>query len=143
MKHWVKRLRGALGMGLIWGLAWGFVGGLMEVVDPRGRIVDIWPIVLAIPGFIGGVVFAIVLTSAEGRRPFDELSIRRFGFWGAMTGALLGLIPFLLVGLNPVITLPLAVLGALSASGTLAIARKADDRARLAAGQHEAINGHD
>jgi hypothetical protein len=47
---------------------------------------------LAIPGFLGGAVFSAVLRIAEGRRRFDELSLPRFGFWGAVTGLLLGVL---------------------------------------------------
>ncbi len=84
MKTLLRRLRGALGMGLTWALGWAVVGGaVMEgIVDPDGRILDMWPQTLAIPGFLGGVVFAFLLWIAEGRRRFDELSLPRFGLWG-------------------------------------------------------------
>ena len=45
---------------------------------------------LGIPGFFGGVIFSMMLGMAEGRRRFDELSLVRFGVWGAVTGVLLG-----------------------------------------------------
>lgn len=52
-----KSLGGALRMGLI-GAAAGAVAGFgMEVVDPHGEIADIWPTLLAIPGFFVGVVY--------------------------------------------------------------------------------------
>ena len=55
-------------------------------------LVDAWPTALAIPGFLGGAVFSAVLRIAEGRRRFDELSLPRFGAWGAVTGLLLGVL---------------------------------------------------
>ena len=62
------------------------------LMDPMGSLVDVWVTALAIPGFLGGAVFSAVLRIAEGRRRFDELSLPRFGAWGAVTGLLLGVL---------------------------------------------------
>ncbi len=134
--RWLRRVRGALGMGLTWAIAWAVIGGgLMEaIVDPHGRILDMWPQTLAIPGFLGCVVFSMVLWVAEGGRRFEELSIRRFAAWGAVAGVLLGGVALGLGfagGVTPlwlrgaVAIGPLAVLNAASAAGSLAIAKKA------------------
>jgi hypothetical protein len=83
MKKWLRRIRGAVGMGLTWAAGWALVGVLIELfIDPMGSLVDVWPTALAIPGFLGGAVFSAVLRIAEGRRRFDELSLPRFGAWG-------------------------------------------------------------
>lgn len=126
MRKWLRRIRGAVVVGLTWAVGWGLVGFLvMETfVDPHGRIADIWPMVLGMPGFFGGVIFSVVLGMAEGRRRFDELSLPRFGAWGAVTGALLGVLGVAAMGLNGVIIVPLTLLGAASATGSLALARK-------------------
>ena len=93
MKKWLRRIRGAVGMGLTWAAGWALVGVLIELfIDPMGSLVDVWPTALAIPGFLGGAVFSAVLQVAEGRRRFDELSLPRFGAWGAVTGLLLGVL---------------------------------------------------
>ena len=93
MKKWLRRIRGAVGMGLTWAAGWALVGVLIGLfIDQMGSLVDIWPTALAIPGFLGGAVFSAVLRIAEGRRRFDELSLPRFGFWGAVTGLLLGVL---------------------------------------------------
>ncbi len=93
MKKWLRRIRGAVGMGLTWAAGWALVGVLIELfIDPMGSLVDVWPTALAIPGFLGGAVFSAVLRIAEGRRRFDELSLPRFGFWGTVTGLLLGVL---------------------------------------------------
>lgn len=139
MKRWFRRIRGALGMGLIWGAGWGIlVGGFMEAfVDPTGALVDIWPTALAIPGFLGGVVFSTVLGIVEGRRRFDELSLPRFGALGAAVGLLLGglgvaagvasaLLPGVWLGAAVIIGLT-TMLGAVSASGTLVLARTGEE----------------
>jgi hypothetical protein len=93
MKKWLRRIRGAVGMGLTWAAGWALVGALIELLmDPMGSLVDVWVTALAIPGFLGGAVFSTVLRIAEGLRRFDELSLPRFGAWGAVTGLLLGVL---------------------------------------------------
>ena len=136
MTRWLKRIRSALVLGLIWGITWGVVGGtIMEtVVDPHGKIADIWPMIFAIPGFFGGIVFSVVLAIAENRRRFDELAIPRFGIWGAVAGALLGG-GAIAMGLGAPIIVPFTLCGAISASGSLALARRADDRQLIGAGE--------
>jgi O-antigen/teichoic acid export membrane protein len=143
MKKWLRRIRGAIGMGLTWAIGWAFVGGLMELIDRRGELVDIWPMVLGIPGFIAGAVFSVLLWIAEGRRRFDELSLPRFGAWGAVVGLLLGVLGVAagagIEALPPwlraaVVIGPTTLLGAISASGTLALARKGRPRELFDAG---------
>jgi hypothetical protein len=98
MKKWLRRILGAVGMSLIWAAGWGIVGVLIGMfVDPDGSMDEMWVAVGAYSGFLGGVVFFAVLRIAEGRRGFDELSLSRFGAWGAVAGLLLGVLPFALV----------------------------------------------
>ena len=150
MKRWLKRIRGALGMGLTWALGWGLIGGaIMEgIVDPDGQIVDMWPQLLAMPGFLLGVLFSIALWMSERRRRFDELSIPRFATIGAAAGAVLGTV-FLAAGIFPgiplllraaVVLAPLTVLSAASATGTLALARLAVDRGLLKAAHNDELD---
>lgn len=145
MREWLRRIRGALGMGLTWAVVWAIVGGgVMEtVVDPHRKILDMWPQTLAIPGFLSGVVFAVVLWISEGRRRFDELSLPRFTALGAMGGLLLGAL-LVAAGLGrtavPDLWLraaffiaPPTVLSALSAFVTLKLARMPAKREQLPA----------
>jgi O-antigen/teichoic acid export membrane protein len=136
MRTWLRRIRGAVVVGLTWAVGWGLVGLLvMETfVDPHGRIADIWPMVLGIPGFLGGIVFSVMLGMADGRRRFDDLSLPRFGVLGAVTGALLGVAGVAAIGLSGVIIVPLTLLGATSAAGSLALARMGRERELLDAG---------
>jgi hypothetical protein len=98
MKKWLRRILGAVGIGLTWAAGWGLVGVLIGMfVDPDGSMDEMWVAVGAYPGFLGGVVFSAVLQIAEGRRRLDELSLPRFGAWGTAAGLLLGVLPFALV----------------------------------------------
>ena len=134
MQQWGRRVRGALVMGLVWALVWAPVAVLLGVlvIDPDNSMDEMWVMVGAIPGFLGGVVFSIVLGIAARRRRFDELSVPRFAAWGALAGLLVGTVPFL-IG-TPTSAAPQALLAgtvigaitllaALSAAGSLALAR--------------------
>ena len=150
MKKWLKRIRGAVGMGLTWAAAWGVVGAVIAVASvvlgPAGtEYLILGPVMFALPGFIGGASFSTVLGIAERHRTFDELSLPRFAAWGAVGGfvmsLLLGVTSAGPVGSVAVAASIVALLGAGSAAGTLALARKADDRELLDAGAEVADIG--
>jgi len=147
MKTWLRRIRGALGMGLTWAIGGFAVGSAIELINnvwanPWGSLLDIWP-ALALPAFFGGVVFSTVLGIAGRRRRFDELSLPAFAAWGALGGLLMSLIPAALVAmgvvtfnvplwsLTAVLAVPLTLGSAIAASGTLALARMTEDRELL------------
>lgn len=121
-----RRLRGALVMGLLWAFGGALVGGLIEGILnilPGSDLwlgVDMWPAALAIPGFLAGVAFSVVLALAEGRHGFDELRLPRVALWGALGGALLGAF----FGLPLVVIAVLICTSGASAAGTLALARR-------------------
>jgi len=93
MKKWLTGVCGTVLMILTWTVGWGLgFGGLMELYDPSGRIEDVWPMVLAIPGFIGGVVFSTLFRTAEAPCGFDEVSLGRVATWGVVTGLTLGVL---------------------------------------------------
>lgn len=93
MKKWMSGIRGAILMIALWVVGWGLgFGGIMELVDPDGKIQDIWPTLLAIPGFIGGILFSGLLAFGESGRRFYEISLFKFALWGAVTGFVLGLL---------------------------------------------------
>ena len=144
MKPWLRRVRGAVVMGLLWAAVWVPVAVVIGLaVDPDGSMDEMWPAIGAFPGFLGGVVFSIVLGIVGRRRRFDELSVPRFAAWGALAGLLVGLLPFVLGTptsriplwqLMLVVVGPITLLSALSAAGSLALARKAQQRERVADG---------
>lgn len=89
----MKGIRGAILLIVLWTIGWGLgFGGIMELVDSDGRIQDIWPATLGIPGFIGGIIFSALLLIAERGRPLYDISIARFAVWGVISGLLLGLL---------------------------------------------------
>ena len=158
MKEWLRRIRGALGMGLTWAVGGFLVGSGIEIISnvwptPLGSMVDIWPAALGFPAFFGGVVFSTVLGIAGRRRRFDELSLPRFAAWGAVSGLLVGLIPAAMVAvgvasanvdlwlLTAALSGLVALLTAVSATGSLALARMAEDRALLEASEDVAEVG--
>jgi hypothetical protein len=147
MRKFLSRIRAAVGMGLTWAVPWALAGGLIEVIQNfvpgwNGALIDIWPAALALLGFLGGAVFSTVLRIAEGRRRFDELSLPRFAAWGAVGGLLLGVL-FVAPGLvgsgftsgqwQEIAALvgSATLLSPISAAGSLALARVADDRELL------------
>jgi hypothetical protein len=95
-----------------------------------------FPLFFGLLGFLAGTTFSGILGVVAGRRRFDQMSLPRFATWGALGGLLLSVILRLVAGpdaeflvLGPVF----AVAGAISAAGTLALARRAEKRALLGA----------
>jgi hypothetical protein len=89
MKKWLKRIRGAVGMGLAWAAVWTGVGAILQPVV-AGAVVMVELFVgalgFAAMGSIGGAIFSMALGIAEGRRRFAEMSLPRFAGWGALGG---------------------------------------------------------
>ena len=139
MKKWLRRVRGALLMGITWAVLWAPVGLLIGmIVDPTGAMDEPWIAVGTFPGFLGGVMFSIVFGIAARRRKLGELSIKRVAGWGTVAGMVIGSLPFLLGDQGPnaervwllplVIVSSITVLSAASAAGSLALARRAEKR---------------
>jgi hypothetical protein len=143
MKKWWRRICGAIGMALTWAAAWGGAGTIMMLgflVVTGSRPDAPFPLMFGVFGFVAGVIFSGVLGLAEGRRRFDQMSLPRFAAWGAAGGFLLSATFVLAVSLagdpaflwNLVIVGPVFVVAAASsAAGSLALARRAHDRASL------------
>jgi hypothetical protein len=156
VNKWVKRLRGAVGMGLTWAAGWAAFGILIGVTskllpglpwwDAFFAVFDAPLPAFAVPGFVGGAIFSVVLGVAGRHRRFHELSLRRFTAWGALGGLMLSLVPATLVAVGlgtprggwvglwqftGAIIGPLTILSAASAAGSLMLARKAEDARSL------------
>lgn len=141
-------------MGLTWAIAWAVVGLMIGVASTLLPFLPWWdaffaifdaPLpALAIPGFVGGTIFSVVLGVAGRRRRFDQLSTARFAAWGAAGGVLLSLVPatMVLVGLatpadstsigrfTASIAPFLTALCSASAAASLALARRAQGGSR-------------
>lgn len=137
MGKWMRRIRGAFGMGVAWGLAW-FAAGmvLLLVVGPDAADVP-FPLGFGLLGFLAGALFSVILGLVERGRGFHQLSLPRFAGWGAAGGLLFSVLFVVTVTLTGAGALlddlvylgPLfAAAGAASAGGALALARRADDR---------------
>ena len=135
MRNWGRRIRAAVGMGLIWAAAWGVAGGLLARM--AGIDTDLPLAYLFAPlGFVTGVIFSAILVGIEGRRGIDRASLPRFAGWGAASGLLLSGIFVVGAALRggavwgEFLTFgpALAVAGSVCAAGSLAVARWGERR---------------
>jgi hypothetical protein len=115
-------------MGFTWAVAWSVVGTIPRWLfgfNPD----DPFPIIFGILGFIGGIIFSGVLVLTEGRRSFDQMSLRRFAAWGAVGSVLLSAVFTRIASLSVTDVLAIvptfAIASAVCASGSLALARRA------------------
>jgi hypothetical protein len=151
VSDWLRRLRGAIGLGLAWAVGWAPIGAAVGLVVGvglgapigLGGVVLVNATVFALLGFAGGALFSTALRLTEGRRRFEELSLPRFTALGAAGGLVLGGL-VVGAGLWGIATTPAVavavvaastMLGAGSAAGTLAIARQADETGRVGGGR--------
>ena len=132
MRKWLRRIRGALGMGVTWAAAWFAVGFVPRWVF--GVYSDLpFPLLFGALGFVAGVTFSGLLVLTEGRRRLDQLSLPRVAGWGAMGGVLLSAVFVMGASLGwgevLAISTTFALASAVSASGSLALAGRAGRRA--------------
>lgn len=136
IKKLLRRLRGILGTGLTWAVGWAGVTVALSLIGGV-PFPFLFRVVLsgAAQGFIAGGVFATILSVAERRHTLEDLSLRRVALWGGIGGACLfvPIYPMLMSAGIPLfrLALPLAInalMGAGFASGSVALARRADHR---------------
>ena len=145
MKNWMRKLRGIVGMGAIWGalgailgISGGLIGGFL---DGGGMAEWVFTLGLGFGGFgvLMGSGFAATLTLLDGRKTLSELSIGRAAAWGGSAGFIL---PLALVASLSGGALPLlpalasaAVAGGVAAllgAGTVLVARRQGELAHRA-----------
>lgn len=128
MAELVRRLRGALGIGVTWGVLWAAIGVVLAltigVVDPEdidpgegpARVAAIFGLV----GFLSGLGFAGLLSLAERRRTIAQLSLGRVALWGVLGGAAIPL----LMGTDGSMGWVTGPMGAIFATASVAAARR-------------------
>jgi hypothetical protein len=133
-----RKLRGIAFMAALWSAGfvafWIVLGMIIRAVDPPSIDNGEGPLELAplfaLLGAIAGTVFGVALSVGERRRTLADLKLSRVALWGAIGGAAMPL----LLG-KPLGNLAVfAPLGALLASGSLLLARRAA-RAELEAAE--------
>lgn len=127
MRPWVRRVRAAVRVGLLWAAAWFAVGMVMlAIIGPDAADVP-FPLGFGLLGLLAGATFSALLTVGERRRRFDQMSLARFAGWGALGGvALAGLLSLVAGGEFAVLATVFALAGGGSAAGSLLLARKGE-----------------
>lgn len=143
MNRWLRGVRDAVLLGLAWALVWAPIAVLLGVfiIDPDNSMDEMWFLMGAGPGFICAVLFSAFRGLAEGGRGLGEMSLPRAGVWAAVSGVLMGALPFSMGTPNPENPswLGLAVVGSftllsvVSAVGSVLLARMAKKRELRAA----------
>ena len=134
----LRRIRSALVLAVVWAIVWLPLGVLLgvgmgwltfPVPSFAFRYLGIWTAL----GAISGAAFALLMALLERNRTVEQLSSRRLATWGALAGA--G-VPVALTTVLIVITkgsfspdapgifVVMAIAGAVSAWGTLVLARR-------------------
>lgn len=131
MNKLLRKLRGAMGIGLTWGALWAAIFAAISiivwVIKPEDIDAGEGPIrVGAIGGGIGlmsGVAFSILLSFAESGRAIRDIALSRAAIWGILASAVFPL----LTGRKDQVFV-LCPIGAAVAIAAVAIARRADLR---------------
>ncbi len=91
----LRKLKAALGIGSIWGIAFGAVGtalgGLISTTFFLSSALGLG-VVAGVAGLILGAGFGGLLSVMEGRRTLDELTAHRAALWGFVVGAAVALV---------------------------------------------------
>ena len=130
MAKWLRRIRAAAGIGLTWAVAW-FAAGMLLLLVVGVDAADVpFPLFFGLLGFLAGSAFSMLLGALAGRRKFSEMSLARFATWGALGGLMLTGIFLVMEGPGALLVVGpvFALAGALSAAGTLALARRSERR---------------
>jgi hypothetical protein len=131
VSKWSKRIRAAIGLGLTWGAAWFGAGMVLLLIVGFGAADVPFPLFFGLLGFLAGAAFSGILGVLGRRRNFDQMSIPHFAVWGALGGLLVAAIVSLAAGPPADFATVAAVFagaGAISAAGTLALARRSQER---------------
>ena len=94
MNAWVRRLRGALSLGVLGSLAGALVGAAWEVVSTllSGAPIlleslSFWTLLGATVGGASGLGFSVLVGTLGAKMTLQRLSVRKAGLWGGVAGA--------------------------------------------------------
>lgn len=76
MKNWLRRIRGAVSIGVTWAVAW-LAAGLVFMVAAAPHPENPFFVAWGVLGFLAGLAFAGFLGVIERRRGIDQLSLSR------------------------------------------------------------------
>ena len=95
----MRKLKAALGIGAIWGIATGAAGTTLGVLSPGSFLSSalFYGAVTGVTGLVLGVGFGGLLSMMEGRRTLDELTPHRAASWGFVVGAAVALVGIIAV----------------------------------------------
>lgn len=136
----LRRLRSALVIGLLWGILWLILGFVVDALmvwfaaPPRAfdtLLLGIWTGL----GIASGTTFAGLLARLERNRTVETLAFRRLVVWGVLAGAGIPIVFSMIILALAAPDLHLArsdfavftvlgAIGAATAAGTIAIARR-------------------
>jgi len=127
MGVYIRKLRGVIGVALIWAPAWVvlFFATVGSIIAVLGGGSDVGPFrmmaIIGWVGFVSGVIFAFLMSFAENGRAIRNISLARAALWGILGSAVF---PILTQRADQVFwTCPF---GAVVAMALVAIARKAE-----------------
>ena len=142
----LRRLRGIVGMGLVWALGGAALGAGLELIDnvapgalPFITSVDMWPQTLALVALRRGLAFGILLAILGGRRRFEEFTVGQFTAWGALAGTILAAIGNATGGSLDIGAITIA-LSAFGGASTLVVARTVERRVLIGRGEAPRIS---
>jgi hypothetical protein len=129
MQRLMRRIRGALGMAIAWGITWAVgAAGFLAVLALVLRPIAFWPglrgitLLGGISGMISGFVFALALGVFHRNRTLADLRVSRMALWGAAAGIVVPLVLLtmtLLGGPNMTATSLFTSLGVLGLTGAV------------------------
>ena len=111
----IRKLKAALGIGSVWGIAFGAVGTALGGLISTGSFLSsalVFGVGFGIAGLILGVGFAGLLSVMEGRRTLADLTAHRAALWGFVVGAAVALVGTIaVVSLTNVVGIAESLLG--------------------------------
>src|SRR5262245_29469477 len=145
MRSLLRKLRGALGMGLTWAVVWALIfyaiGTVIGIVDPDSIDPGEEPIRISLIGgvfgLVSGVVFSTLLAAGDRNKKIRDLSLARAAIWGFLGTSVFPLIS----GADARMALIFGPIGAALAAGMVALAKRGEKQQLDQASELGAVPG--